>query len=579
MIRFRRLFDLSSTIEQREFADAAQVFRAAFPGEIDAIPRMETMLREGRTSEFEPVLLLTSGARGKITGLAFVFYFPDIRYAYLQYIASDPSRSARGIGAALYEAVREFLVQRHAHGLLLDVPPADAAKLKDKSRLPVNLKRLDFYARFDLCVVTNSLWDKLPNPRNDGYLTTLLYDPLGRPPRLTRSDARRAVRRILVAQYGYDQNDPFVEQIVGSFSAEPASLAQLHRRHHPETSPAGTRGPLLRQLKLVVAERHEIHHLKEKGYVERPVRVRAILRGIADMSVERVETRRFGEEHITAIHHPSLVRYLKAMSEKLSPAALVYPEVFPIRRPDRIPAALEDRAGYFCADTFTPLTKNSYIAARECVNVALTCAELVAEGERLAYALCRPPGHHAERRVYGGFCYFNNSAAAAHFLSRHGKVALLDIDYHHGNGAQDIFYSRADVLTLSIHGHPRQSYPYFSGYADEHGDGAGLGFNVNYPLDPPIDDDRYLLALEKALGRIQRFRPDYLVLSLGFDIMRGDPTGTFAVTPQGMRRIGRRIGAMHLPTLIVQEGGYSIRNLRLGSRAFFQGLSQSWYVD
>jgi acetoin utilization deacetylase AcuC-like enzyme len=209
--------------------------------------------------------------------------------------------------------------------------------------------------------------------------------------------------------------------------------------------------------------------------------------------------------------------------------------------------------------------------------VALTAAAQLLKGERFAYALCRPPGHHAERRIYGGFCFFNNSAIAANLLSRHGKVALLDIDYHHGNGAQDIFYARADILTVSIHGHPSHAYPNFSGYSDERGEGAGLGFNRNYPVEPPVDDLRYLDLLEKALHTVRVFAPRYLVLSVGFDIMCGDPTGSFAVTAQGIQRIGRRIGRLGLPTLIVQEGGYAIGNLRAGAHAFFVGLESAWY--
>jgi acetoin utilization deacetylase AcuC-like enzyme len=133
------------------------------------------------------------------------------------------------------------------------------------------------------------------------------------------------------------------------------------------------------------------------------------------------------------------------------------------------------------------------------------------------------------------------------------------------------------VLTLSIHGHPSHAYPNFSGYADERGDGEGVGFNRNFPLEPPVDDERYLAVLEKAFKLIQRFEPRFLLVSLGFDIMRGDPTGAFAVSVQGMRRVGRRLGRLGLPTLIVQEGGYSVRNLRLGSHAFFSGLAEAWY--
>ncbi len=235
------------------------------------------------------------------------------------------------------------------------------------------------------------------------------------------------------------------------------------------------------------------------------------------------------------------------------------------------------RAGYYCLDTFTPLTKNAFRAAKAAVDATLTAADLVAEGERAAYALVRPPGHHAERRVYGGFCYFNNAAVAAHRLSRLGTVAVLDIDHHHGNGTQDIFWERADVLTLSIHGNPRRCYPYFAGYEDERGAGAGAGFNRNYPLQPGADDTKYLATLDEALARVRRFAPRFFVLSLGFDIMRGDPTGTFVVSTRGMRDIGTRIGRLGLPTLIVQEGGYSVWNLRRGAHAFFDGFIRTLY--
>ncbi|MEQ8193447.1 MAG: histone deacetylase family protein, partial [Rhodospirillales bacterium] len=246
-------------------------------------------------------------------------------------------------------------------------------------------------------------------------------------------------------------------------------------------------------------------------------------------------------------------------------------------RPEKRPKELESRAGYFCADTFTPLTHNAYRVARTAVDCALTAADLLLQGERIAYALCRPPGHHAERAVFGGFCYFNNAAVAAHRLSAHGRVALLDIDYHHGNGSQDIFYRRSDVLVSSIHGHPNRSYPHFSGFADERGEGEGLGFNHNYPLKAGIDDAAYLDVLETALRTIRRFKPTWLVLSLGFDIMKGDPTGSFVISAKGMKRIAERIGHLGVPTLVVQEGGYSVLNLRQGAGAFFMGIAGTWY--
>jgi acetoin utilization deacetylase AcuC-like enzyme len=206
------------------------------------------------------------------------------------------------------------------------------------------------------------------------------------------------------------------------------------------------------------------------------------------------------------------------------------------------------------------------------VDCALTCADRVLEGHRVAYALVRPPGHHAERRSFGGFCYLNSAAVAAQYLSRYGRVALLDVDYHHGNGSQDIFYERADVLTVSLHGHPRHTYPYFSGFEDEKGAGCGVGFNLNLPLPEGLDGPHYRTHLDRALRAIRRFRARYLVVALGLDPAKGDPTGTFTLGARDFRENGRRIGALHLPSVVVQEGGYRSRSLGTNARSFFEGM-------
>ena len=180
--------------------------------------------------------------------------------------------------------------------------------------------------------------------------------------------------------------------------------------------------------------------------------------------------------------------------------------------------------------------------------------------------------------MYGGFCYFNNAAIAAQRLSKAGKVAVLDIDFHHGNGTQDIFYRRADVLTLSLHGHPHFAYPYFSGFGDELGEGDGKGFNRNYPLPEETNELLYLATLDRAIKRLRTFSPTYLVVSLGLDTMKGDPTGTFSLRAQSMYEVGRRLGGLSWPTLIVQEGGYNLLNIRRGAAAFFNGLADGQTV-
>ncbi len=277
------------------------------------------------------------------------------------------------------------------------------------------------------------------------------------------------------------------------------------------------------------------------------------------------------EEHTDA----DFVNYLRRACREAPEKKSLYPYVFPIRNRTRPPRERSVLAGYYCIDTFTPLSRNAYPAARHGADCALTAARQTLGGRRIAYALVRPPGHHAERRSFGGFCYLNNNAIAAHYLSRQGKVAILDIDYHHGNGQQDIFYRRSDVLTVSIHGNPQFAYPYFTGFRDEIGQGEGEGYNLNLALAEHADAGRYRQALAQALRRIEEFSPDFLVVALGLDTAKNDPTGTWSLTAKDFETNGRLIGALGQPTLVIQEGGYRSRTLGTNTRSFFEGLSAS----
>ncbi|MBT7581725.1 MAG: histone deacetylase family protein, partial [Kordiimonadaceae bacterium] len=205
---------------------------------------------------------------------------------------------------------------------------------------------------------------------------------------------------------------------------------------------------------------------------------------------------------------------------------------------------------------------------------AVHAAELVLNGENAAYALCRPPGHHAGPDIAGGFCYLNNTAIAAEYLrNKYNSVAILDVDLHHGNGTQMIFYDRSDVLTVSIHADPKRFYPFFWGNASECGKDDGLGYNLNLPLPRGTKDDLFLEALDSALERITDFTPDALIIALGLDAYEGDPIAGLAISTNGFRAIGQKISAAtSLPTVIIQEGGYPCDELGSNLAAFMSGL-------
>jgi acetoin utilization deacetylase AcuC-like enzyme len=226
------------------------------------------------------------------------------------------------------------------------------------------------------------------------------------------------------------------------------------------------------------------------------------------------------------------------------------------------------------ADASAPLAAGSWESILRSAWSAVHAARLVLSGERSVYALCRPPGHHAFADMAGGFCYLNNNAIAAQELrGRFDRVAILDVDLHHGNGTQSIFYARDDVLTVSIHADPVRFYPFFWGYADEEGEGAGKGFNLNLPLPRGAGDDAFMRALDDGINRIQAFSPEALVVALGLDAFEGDPFGGLSVSTHGFAEIGRRIGAgLPLPTVVVQEGGYLCDELGENLAAFLEGF-------
>lgn len=322
---------------------------------------------------------------------------------------------------------------------------------------------------------------------------------------------------------------------------------------------------------------------------ERAERIRGAL--LADGGFTLTAPTEHGEAPITAVHDPGLVRFLEvAWSETRAqniPRAFLSADTYPNRsmfegmsaeavaRLVREPRQIGGRAGFWGLDSAAPLVAGTYVAARGAVDVALTAADLVLgrAGVGAAYGLCRPPGHHAARSMYGGYCFFNNAAIAAQAIvdATGERVAILDVDYHHGNGSQQIFWRRGDVRYVSIHADPDRQYPYFLGRADETGEGEGAGENLNIPLRAGVTDDEYLAAVDRACDALAAVPGSVVVVSLGFDTYGLDPIGDFALTTAVYHEVGRRVAGLGRRLVILQEGGYHRPSLGENARAWLRG--------
>nr|WP_314071523.1 histone deacetylase family protein [uncultured Roseococcus sp.] len=318
-----------------------------------------------------------------------------------------------------------------------------------------------------------------------------------------------------------------------------------------------------------------------RPYFERPARIDALLRAVTAAGLQAEAPRDHGLAPIEALHEEGYLRFLASAYDawRAEPGfasdPVVRPTAFAVRPLHRKPSSVVGLAGWYLAGHGAPLLQHSWSAAVASAHAAVEAADTVLAGARQAYALTRPPGHHAHADLAGGFCFLNNAAIAAQRLRDGGvaRVGLLDIDVHHGNGTQAIFYEREDVHVVSVHGDPAGLYPFYAGYADETGAAAGVGRNLNLPLPAGTTDKAWLEAVERGLEALRRpGLPDVLVLSLGFDAQAGDPTANLAVTAEGFRGAGRRIADLGLPTVIIQEGGYLIEKLEANLTALLQGF-------
>jgi len=578
MFRIRKILDATSVANQDAISQVKTIMRQQFPLTAkEDLNKVTKQLIDPLQYRYRSILFVAENALGKIKGFAMLLHMSDLHIGYLELISAAPGITGGGIGGILYERVQLEARNLKLKGLFFECNVDDADVVSDDRLLKQNQQRLRFYERYGVFPIVNNVYASPAHP-GDKDLYYLMYDPLDSDKPLRRSLLRKVVSAVLERKYGRLFDQAHIEMVANSFEDDPAVLRSPRyiKSRKAEVHKAMDKS-MTAPITLIINTGHDIHHVPDKGYVEAPVRISAILNELNKTPLfNQIKAEKFPERLIKEVHDKHYVDYLKHTCAGLPQGKSFYPLIFPLRNLLRPPKDPELQVGYYCMDTFTPLNQNAYLAARGAVNCALTGATYLLDDSHFAYALIRPPGHHAERRAFGGFCYFNSSAVAANYLSDYGRVAVLDVDFHHGNGTQDIFYHRADVMTISIHGHPDFAYPHFSGFTDEKGEGEGLGFNINYPLPEKTTAERYIKTLKSALRQIKLGKIEYLVVALGLDTAKSDPTGTWQFGAQDFFENGRLIGALKLPTLVVQEGGYYTRTLGVNASHFFQGLWQGY---
>ena len=315
---------------------------------------------------------------------------------------------------------------------------------------------------------------------------------------------------------------------------------------------------------------------------ERPSRAQIVLDAIQSAKIGPIlKPTNYGTKPVLAVHDVDFVKFLTNVWQEWKSSGYkgeAIPTVWPVRRmQQRIPNFIDGKLGYYSMAAETSITQGTWTAALVANDVALSGAAIIATGERGAFALCRPPGHHAAHDMFGGYCFLNNAAIAAQWLLDSGfhKVSILDVDFHHGNGTQDIFYERDDVLFCSIHGDPKEAFPHFLGYSDERGQGVGKGFNHNYPMPRGTTFAEYKISLQHSLNHISDFQGNALVVSVGVDTFENDPISFFRLQRQDYAILGEMISSLHLPTLFVLEGGYDLKEMGENIVSVLRGFERS----
>lgn len=339
-------------------------------------------------------------------------------------------------------------------------------------------------------------------------------------------------------------------------------------------------------MKTVYSDKHRLQNGRAEltdgilqACFENPSRADHILKAVKISKLgEILEPENFDLDLIARVHSIEYLNFLQSAWDEWQEVhgdVDALPLVWPVRglrqlRPDYI----DGKISYYAMDAGTPITSGTWQAAITGAHVSLTAQKLINNGERSAFALCRPPGHHASSDVYGGYCFINNAAVAAQKFIDDGftKVAILDIDYHHGNGTQDIFYQRDDVFFVSIHADPKLEFPYFLGHSDEIGEAKGKGFNLNLPLPFDTEYHQWNQALQTALLQIEKFAAQVVVISLGVDTFKNDPISKFKLESNDYLKIGKSIASLNKPTLFIMEGGYDVEEIGLNTVNILKGF-------
>ena len=339
-------------------------------------------------------------------------------------------------------------------------------------------------------------------------------------------------------------------------------------------------------MKVVFTDDHRLHFAQGEIFggefvtpFERPSRMEYILRELRKRKMDDLAPPNpVDMTAVARVHDKGFLKFLEnAWAEwtAMGYRGEILPTGFPARgMRQRCPKAIDGKVGYYIHSVETCITAGTWEAAKASASVALTAQKLIAGGAASAFALCRPPGHHAHDDLYGGYCFLNNAAIATQAFRDAGaaRVAVLDVDFHHGNGTQDIFYDRSDVLFCSLHGEPETAYPHFLGYSDEIGAGQGEGFNFNYQMPAGTTYERWCKALGEACGKIGNHGPDALVVSLGVDTFEKDPISYFKLKSADFKDYGKRIAKLKLPTLFVMEGGYAIEAIGVNTVNVLEGF-------